>query len=73
MLLNPGATFDFNGRRLTYPDIRLVYWCGAIPSTKSRISNRSLRAWQKPETIIIHEPVDPSSAACRHCAPVRQR
>ena len=37
MLLNPGATFDFNGRRLTYPDIRLVYWCGGNPTTKSRI------------------------------------
>jgi biotin/methionine sulfoxide reductase len=56
MLLNPGATFDFNGRRLTYPDIRLVYWCGGNPFHKIQDLNRLLRAWQKPETIIIHEP-----------------
>jgi biotin/methionine sulfoxide reductase len=56
MLLNPGATLDFNGHRLTYPDIRLVYWCGGNPFHKIQDLNRLLRAWQKPETIIIHEP-----------------
>jgi biotin/methionine sulfoxide reductase len=56
MLLNPGATFDFNGQRLTYPDIRLVYWCGGNPFHKIQDLNRLLRAWQEPDTIIIHEP-----------------
>jgi biotin/methionine sulfoxide reductase len=56
MLLNPGAPFDFNGQRLTYPDIRLVYWCGGNPFHKIQDLNRLLRAWQKPETIIVHEP-----------------
>ena len=56
MLLNPGASFEFNGQRLTYPDIRLVYWCGGNPFHKIQDLNRLLRAWQKPETIIIHEP-----------------
>src|SRR6185295_1694499 len=28
LLLKPGATIDFNGRKLTYPDIKLVYWAG---------------------------------------------
>lgn len=56
MLLNPGATLDFNGQRLTYPDIRLVYWCGGNPFHKIQDLNRLLRAWQKPETIIVHEP-----------------
>ncbi|MGE3536229.1 MAG: molybdopterin guanine dinucleotide-containing S/N-oxide reductase [Candidatus Tectimicrobiota bacterium] len=56
MLLNPGAAVDFNGRRLTYPDIRLVYWCGGNPFHKIQDVNRLLQAWQKPETIIIHEP-----------------
>jgi biotin/methionine sulfoxide reductase len=55
MLLNPGATLDFNGHRLVYPDIRLVYWCGGNPFHKIQDINRLLRAWQKPETIIIHE------------------
>src|SRR5207247_1793569 len=56
MLLNPGASFDFNGHRLTYPDIRLVYWCGGNPFHNIQDLNRLLHAWQKPETIIIHEP-----------------
>jgi len=56
MLLNPGASLDFNGQRLTYPDIRLVYWCGGNPFHKIQDLNRLLRAWQKPETIVMHEP-----------------
>jgi biotin/methionine sulfoxide reductase len=56
MLLNPGAGFEFNGQQLTYPDVRLVYWCGGNPFHKIQDLNRLLHAWQKPETIIIHEP-----------------
>jgi biotin/methionine sulfoxide reductase len=56
MLLNPGAEFDFNGNTLTYPDIRLVYWAGGNPFHKQQDLNRFLAAWQKPETIIVHEP-----------------
>ena len=56
MLLNPGAPLDFNGQKLTYPDIRLVYWCGGNPFHKQQDINRLLQAWRKPETIIIHEP-----------------
>jgi biotin/methionine sulfoxide reductase len=56
MLLNPGAPYDFNGRRQTYPHIRLVYWCGGNPFHKVQDLNRLLRAWQKPETIIVHDP-----------------
>ncbi len=56
MLLNPGAHFDFNGRELTYPDIHLVYWCGGNPFHKLQDLNQLLHAWQKPDTIVIHEP-----------------
>jgi biotin/methionine sulfoxide reductase len=56
MLLHPGATFDFNGQRLTYPDIQLIYWCGGNPFHKTQDLNRLLCAWQKPATIIMHEP-----------------
>ena len=37
MLLNPGAPFEYNGQHLTYPDIKLVYWAGAIRSIIIRI------------------------------------
>jgi biotin/methionine sulfoxide reductase len=56
MLLNPGADYDFNGERLTYPDIKMVYWAGGNPFHKQQDINRFLEAWRRPETIIVHEP-----------------
>lgn len=55
-LLNPGGEYDFNGKRATYPDIRLVYWAGGNPFHHHQDLNRLRRAWQRPETIIVHEP-----------------
>ena len=55
MLLNPGAPFDYNGKRYNYPDIRLVYWAGGNPFHHHQDLNRMRQAWQKPETIIVHE------------------
>lgn len=56
MLLNPGATIDFNGRKVTYPDVRFVYSCGGNPFHHSAELNKVVRAWQRPDTIVIHEP-----------------
>ena len=56
MLMNPGAKFDFNGQQLTYPDIHLVYWCGGNAFHKQQDINKLLKAWRKPDTIVIHEP-----------------
>ena len=36
MLLHPGEKFDYDGQRLTYPDIKLVYWAAATRSTTTR-------------------------------------
>src|SRR5262245_2280655 len=55
-LLNPGARYDYNGKSETYPDIRLVYWAGGNPFHHHQDINRLRRAWQKPETVIVHEP-----------------
>mgnify|MGYP001181327618 CR=1 FL=1 len=55
MLLNPGAPFDYNGKRYNYPDIRLIYWAGGNPFHHHQDLNRMCRAWRKPETIIAHE------------------
>jgi biotin/methionine sulfoxide reductase len=55
MLLNPGTTFRFNGRTLTYPDIKLVYWAGGNPFHHHQDLTKLERAWQKPDTIIAHE------------------
>ena len=56
MLISPGAPFDYDGRRLTYPDIRLVYWCGGNPFHHHQDINRLVEAWQRPETVIVNEP-----------------
>ncbi|MFV2039817.1 MAG: molybdopterin-dependent oxidoreductase, partial [Acidimicrobiales bacterium] len=56
MLLHPGATYDYNGQKRTYPDTRLVYWCGGNPFHHHQDLNRLVRAWQQPETVIVHEP-----------------
>lgn len=56
MLEQPGASFDYNGQRHTYPDIRLIYWAGGNPFHHHQDLNRLLAAWQsKPETIVVHE------------------
>ncbi|MEM7254718.1 MAG: molybdopterin guanine dinucleotide-containing S/N-oxide reductase [Pseudomonadota bacterium] len=55
MLLNPGAPYQFNGKDLRYPDIRLVYWCGGNPFHHHQDLNRLVQAWQRPETIVVNE------------------
>jgi len=55
MLLNPGTTVDFNGGKVTYPDIRLIYWAGGNPLSHQMDRNKQITAWQKPETIIVNE------------------
>lgn len=55
MLERPGEDFDFDGRRLTYPDIRMIWWAGGNPYHHHQDLNRLERAWQKPETIIIND------------------
>lgn len=55
MLLNPGWRYDFNGREGIYPDIRMVYWAGGNPFHHHQDLNRLVRAWQVPETIVVHD------------------
>lgn len=56
MLENPGGSVSYNGKTLTYPDIRLVYWAGGNPFHHHQDLNRMRRAWRKPEAIIVNEP-----------------
>lgn len=56
MLLNPGEGFTYNGKAYRYPDIRLVYWAGGNPFHHHQDLNRLLKAWEKPETIVVNEP-----------------
>ena len=64
MLLNPGDEVDFNGKRLTYPDIRAIYWCGGNPFHHHQDLNRLLEGWRRVDTVIVNEPF--WTAAARH-------
>jgi biotin/methionine sulfoxide reductase len=55
MLLNPGAPFTYNGKTQNYPDIHLIYWAGGNPFHHHQDLNRLLKAWQKPDTVIVNE------------------
>ena len=55
MLLNPGAEFRYNGGMYTYPDIKLVYWCGGNIFHHHQDINKLITAWRRPEVTIVHE------------------
>ena len=56
MLLHPGEAFDYDGKHLTYPDIRLIYWAGGNPFHHHQDLNRLAEAWGRPETVVVNEP-----------------
>src|SRR5258708_6463958 len=56
MLLTPGASYDYNGDRLWYPDIRLVYWAGGNPFHHHQDLGRLRTAFGRPDRIVGHEP-----------------
>ncbi|HSZ42741.1 MAG TPA: molybdopterin-dependent oxidoreductase [Trebonia sp.] len=64
MLLNPGAAYDYNGQRLTYPGIRLVYWAGGNPFHHHQDLARLRAAFSRPETVVVHDPF--WTATARH-------
>lgn len=55
MLLHPGEAYDFDGQRLTYPQIRLVYWCGGNPFHHHQDLARLRRAFAAPDTIVSQD------------------
>ncbi|WP_257829677.1 trimethylamine-N-oxide reductase TorA [Burkholderia glumae] len=55
MLRNPGKTIDYNGGKLTYPDVKLVYWAGGNPFAHHQDRNEMVQAWKKVETFVVHD------------------
>ena len=55
MLENPGKEFLYDGKKLIYPDIKLIYWAGGNPFHHHQDLNRLVHAWKKPQTIIVNE------------------
>ncbi|MFV0383803.1 molybdopterin-dependent oxidoreductase [Paracoccus sp. (in: a-proteobacteria)] len=62
LLLNPGGSFTYEGHEHRYPDTRLVYWAGGNPFHHHQDLNRLARAWTRPETIIVQDPVFTATA-----------
>jgi biotin/methionine sulfoxide reductase len=56
MLLNPGGEFDYDGRRLIYPDIKIVYWAGGNPFHHHQDLGRLRRALGRTDTVVVHDP-----------------
>ncbi len=55
LLLRPGEAFDYDGQKLTYPEIKLVYWAGGNPFHHHQDTHRLREAFARPETIIVHD------------------
>ncbi|WP_380178520.1 molybdopterin-dependent oxidoreductase [Kalamiella sp. sgz302252] len=55
MLLHPGEQFDYNGRHLRYPQIKLAYWAGGNPFHHHQDLARLRRAFARLDTLIVHE------------------
>ncbi|GLP76121.1 biotin transporter BioY [Mycobacterium antarcticum] len=56
MLLHPGEQFSYDGRTLTYPDIKCVYWAGGNPFHHHQNLPRLRRALGRVDTVVVHEP-----------------
>ncbi len=55
MLMNPGRTIDFNGTKITYPDVKLIYNMGANSMTHHQDINTLIAGLRKVDTMITHE------------------
>ncbi len=63
-LLEPGGAFTYDGGTYRYPHLRLVYWSGGNPFHHHQDLVKLRRAWQRPDTVVVHEPY--WTATARH-------
>jgi biotin/methionine sulfoxide reductase len=54
-LENPGGFYQHNGLDRHLPDIKFDWWAGGSNFTHHQDTNRLIRAWQKPELVVISE------------------
>ena len=62
--LNPGKVIDFNGKKVKYPEVKMVMWTGGNPFSHQPETNRLKKAWSIPETVVVSDHV--WSATARH-------
>ena len=56
LLTRPGESIAYNGQDIELPDIRLVYWAGGNPFHHHQELNKLVKAWRRPDTVIVNEP-----------------
>jgi biotin/methionine sulfoxide reductase len=54
-LENPGGFYQHNGQDRHFPEIKFVWWAGGANFTHHQDTHRLIRAWQKPELVVISE------------------
>ena len=54
-LEKPNTKIQHNGHEITFPDIKMIWWAGGANFTHHQDTNRLIKAWQKPEMIVISE------------------
>ena len=54
-ILNPGKVIDFNGSKVTYPDIKMIFNEYGNPQSRHQERAKMIEAWKKPDTIVTHE------------------
>ena len=55
LIQNPGKTIDYDGQKITYPDIKMVMWSGGNPFHHGHDTNRVVQAWQRPEVTVVND------------------
>jgi biotin/methionine sulfoxide reductase len=56
LLLRPGETLEHNGTEIRLPPTELIYSAGGNPFHHNLDLNRFVTAWQRPGTVVVHEP-----------------
>ena len=55
LVANPGKTVDYDGRTITYPDIKMIYWAGMNNFNQAQNTNAVVQAIQRPEVIVVQD------------------
>jgi len=55
MLQHPGKTIDFDGKKIVFPEIKLIYWAGGNPIGHQPQINAMLQALRRSQSVIVHE------------------
>ncbi|WP_025822435.1 molybdopterin guanine dinucleotide-containing S/N-oxide reductase [Shewanella marina] len=55
-LEHPGEEYQNNGAIKKWPNIKMIWWAGGSPFTHNQNLNRLIKAWQKPELIVVSDP-----------------